>query len=83
MKLLQSILDLSKFSFKLGEVAEGPQVTGASSDDDKSMSSDESEIESDEEEREKRWVFVLQMLDCFSLNNKLFIWTFLGPHDLG
>ena len=40
--------------FKLGEVPEGAQMTGASSDDDKSVSSDESEIESDEEEREKR-----------------------------
>ena len=38
--------------FKLGEVPEAPQV--ASSDDDRSMSSDESELESDEEEREKR-----------------------------
>lgn len=36
----------------LGEVPEAPQP--ASSDDDRSMSSDESEIESDEEEREKR-----------------------------
>lgn len=40
--------------FKLGEVPEAPHVAIASSDDDKSMSSEESEIESDEEEREKR-----------------------------
>lgn len=39
---------------KLGEVPEGPHMAGASSDDDKAMSSDESELESDEEEREKR-----------------------------
>lgn len=38
--------------FKLGEGPEAPQV--ASSDDDRSMSSDESELESDEDEREKR-----------------------------
>lgn len=45
--------------FKLGEVPEAPQV--ASSDDDRSMSSDESELESDEEEREKR-LYVVAVL---------------------
>ena len=41
-------------AIKLGEVPKGSQMATASSDEDKSVSSDESEIESDEEEREKR-----------------------------
>lgn len=57
--------------FKLGEVSEAPQV--ASSDDDRSMSSDESELESDEEEREKRLYVVAVFVGCGVRLNHAFV----------
>lgn len=57
--------------FKLGEVPEAPQV--ASSDDDRSMSSDESELESDEEEREKRLYVVAVFVGCSVRLSRAFV----------
>lgn len=61
--------------FKLGEVPEAPQV--ASSDDDRSMSSDESELESDEEEREKRLYVVAVFVGCGVRLSRAFVfWSY-------
>ena len=66
--------------FKLGEVPEAPQV--ASSDDDRSMSSDESELESDEEEREKRLYVVAVFFwgSGITLNHAFVFWSYAIFH---
>lgn len=69
-KIAVSIMGFLLF-FKLGEGPEAPQV--ASSDDDRSMSSDESELESDEEEREKRLYVVAVFVGCGVRLNHAFV----------
>ena len=65
--------------FKLGEVPEAPQV--ASSDDDRSMSSDESELESDEEERQKRLYVVAVFVGCGVRLSRAFVfWSYAIFH---